>query len=69
MSLTSYQSTLRNIPQEFLLDHLTSEDGTDRLFQKSVNDYQSTMCDIKEIFLGRLTFEDGTGRLSPTVHN
>jgi len=32
-SVTEYETTLRSIPEEFFLDHLTSEDRTDRLFR------------------------------------
>jgi len=32
-SVTNYETTMRNIPEEFFLDHLTSEDGTDKFFR------------------------------------
>ena len=46
-SVTNYQPTLRNVPIKSLLDSLTFEDGTDRLF-RNVGNYQSTLLNIRQ---------------------
>jgi len=68
-SVSHYQSTMRNIEEEFSLNRLTFEDGTQKLY-RNICKYQSTLRNIpEEFFLDHLTFEDGTDRMSRNVRN
>jgi len=68
-TVSDYQSTMRNIEEEFFFGHLTFEDGAEKLY-RNVRKYQSTLRNIpEEFFLDHLTSEDGTDRLSRNVHN